>query len=69
MNLWRSSKFINQEMHGSTSDQKQLQELLRSAIYPMQQMVLMVICCGMAVKGMGMLGVSARSMLALTAKM
>jgi hypothetical protein len=38
--------------------------MLRSAVYPMQWMGLMVICCGMAVKRMGMLGVKA-----LTVKM
>ena len=32
-------------------------------------MRLMVICCGMAVKRMGMLGVSVRRMKALTVKM
>ena len=30
---------------------------LRSAVYPIQWMELMMICCGMAVKRMGMLGV------------
>jgi len=35
----------------------------------MQWMGLMVICCGMAVKRMGILGVSARKMKALTVKM
>ena len=30
---------------------------LRSAVYPMQWMGLMMICCGMAVKRLGMLGV------------
>jgi hypothetical protein len=34
-----------------------------------QWMGLMVICCGMAVKGMGMLGMSVREMRALTVKM
>jgi len=32
----------------------------------MQQMGLMIICCGMIVKRMGMLGVSVRKMKALT---
>jgi hypothetical protein len=40
-----------------------------SAVYPVQWIGLMVICCGMAGKGMGMLGVSAREMKALTVKM
>jgi hypothetical protein len=40
----------------------------RSAVYPMQWMRLMMICCGMAVKRMGMLGVSVRKMMALTVK-
>jgi hypothetical protein len=35
----------------------------------MQWMGLMMICCGMAVKRMGMLGVSFREMKALTVKM
>jgi len=30
------------------------------SVYPMQWMRLMMICCGMAVKRMGMLGVSVR---------
>jgi len=32
--------------------------VLRSAVYPRQWMGLMMTCCGMAVKRMGMLGVS-----------
>jgi hypothetical protein len=36
---------------------------------PMQWMGLMIMCCGMAVKRMGMLGVSVRKMKALTVKM
>ena len=43
--------------------------VLRSAVYPMQWMGLMVICCGMAVKRMGMLGVSVRKMKAQMVKM
>ena len=39
--------------------------LIRSAVYPMQWMELMI-CCGMAGKRMGMLGVSVRKMKALT---
>jgi len=39
---------------------------LRSAVYPMQWMGLVMICCGVAVKRMGMLGVSVRKMKALT---
>jgi len=35
----------------------------------MQWMRLMMICCGMSVKMMGMLGVSVRKMKALTVKM
>ena len=42
--------------------------VLRSAVYPMQWTRLMI-CCGMAVKRMGMLGVSVRRMKALTVKM
>jgi hypothetical protein len=37
----------------------------RSAVYPMEWMGLMTICCGMAVKKMGMLRVSVRKMKAL----
>jgi hypothetical protein len=43
--------------------------VLRSAVYPIQWIGLMMICCGMAVKGMGMLGVIVREMNALTVKM
>jgi hypothetical protein len=42
---------------------------LRSAVYPMQWMGLLMICCGMAVKRMGMLRVIVRKMKALTVKM
>jgi hypothetical protein len=42
---------------------------LRSAVYPMQWMGLIMICCGMAVKRIGMLGVSVRKVKALTVKM
>jgi hypothetical protein len=38
----------------------------RSAVYPMQWVKLMIIYCGMAVKGMEILGVSARKTKALT---
>jgi len=40
----------------------------KSAVYPLQWMGLMI-CCGMEVKRMGMLGVSVRKMKALTMKM
>jgi uncharacterized ferredoxin-like protein len=40
---------------------------LRSAVCPMQWMGLMI-CCGMAVKRMGMLGISVRTMKTLTVK-
>jgi hypothetical protein len=43
--------------------------MLGDAVYPMQRMILVMICCEMAVKGMGLLGVSARSMMALTVEM
>jgi hypothetical protein len=43
--------------------------VLRSAVYPMHWMGLMMICCRMAVKRIGMLGVSVRNMQALTVKM
>jgi hypothetical protein len=41
----------------------------KSAVYPMQGMGLMMICCGMTLKGTRMLAVSARKMKALTVKM
>ena len=44
------------------------EKVLRNAVYQMQCMGLIVICCGMAVKGMGKLGVSVRKMKALTAR-
>jgi hypothetical protein len=43
--------------------------VLRSVLYPMQWMGLMTGCCGMAVKRMGMLGVSVRNMKALNVNM
>jgi hypothetical protein len=39
---------------------------LRSAVYPMQWMGPMMICCRMTVKRMGMLGVSVRKMETVT---
>ena len=42
--------------------------VLRSAVYPVQWKGLMLTCCEMAVKRMGMLGVSVRKMKALTVK-
>ena len=41
---------------------------LRCAVYPMQMMGLMVICCETALKRMGKLGVSVRKMKALNVK-
>ena len=35
---------------------------LRSAAYPLQWMGLMLLCCGMAVKKVGMLGICVRKM-------
>jgi hypothetical protein len=43
-------------------------EGLRSAVYPLDWMG-MIICCGMTVKRMGMLGVSVRKMKALSANL
>jgi len=43
-------------------------KVLKNAVYPLQWMGLMVICCGMTVKGMGKLGVSVRKMKALTVR-
>jgi len=75
-----SSKFINQAIqmyylvsvdhnsmaaHLTRSDWR----VFGSAVCPLQWMGLMVICCGMAVKRMGMLGVSVRKMKALTVKL
>jgi len=42
---------------------------LGSAAHPLQWMRLMLICCGMAVKKVGMLGVSVMKMKVLTVKM
>jgi hypothetical protein len=42
---------------------------LRSAVHPVQWMGLIMTCCGMAVKRMGVLGVSVRKMKALNVKM
>jgi len=44
-------------------------EGLRSAAHPMQWMRMITICCGIALKRMGMLGVSVRKMKAPTLKM
>jgi hypothetical protein len=41
----------------------------RCAAYPMQWIRLIMTCCGMAVKRMGMLGVSIKKLKALTVKM
>jgi hypothetical protein len=46
-----------------------LGRVLGSVVYPVQGIRLMVICCGMAVKRLGMLGVSVRKMKALTVMM
>ena len=43
--------------------------LTRIAVHSTQWMELMMICCGMAMKRTGMLGVNARNMKALTVKM
>ena len=50
------------QWHGSQSHQNCLWRILRSAVYPIQWMRLMIIWCGMAVKWMGMSGVSVRKM-------
>lgn len=39
------------------------------AVYPVQWMILMMICCEMAVKRIGMLGVNVRKMKALNVEM
>jgi hypothetical protein len=44
-------------------------KFLRSAEYPMKLIKLMLICCGMTVKKLGMLRVSVRKMKVLTVKM
>ena len=44
-------------------------KVLRSALHPMQCVELRTICCGVALKRMGMLGVSVRKMKALNDKM
>jgi hypothetical protein len=43
--------------------------VLRSAVCPVQWMGLMVLCCEMTLKRMGILGVSVRKMKLLTVKM
>jgi hypothetical protein len=58
--------------HNSTKvrlTRNDLLRVLRSAIYPRQWMGLMMVCCGMVVKRLGILGVSVREMKALTVKM
>jgi hypothetical protein len=40
--------------------------VLKSAVYPVQWMRLVTVCCGMTVQKMGMLAVSVRKMKALT---
>jgi hypothetical protein len=42
---------------------------VKCVVCPVQWMRLMMICCGMALKRLGMLGVSVREMKALTLKM
>jgi hypothetical protein len=42
--------------------------VLRSVVYPMQWLALMMICCGMAVEWKGKLGVSVRKKKVLTVK-
>jgi hypothetical protein len=46
-----------------------MQKVLFSAVYPMQWMELIIVCCGTAVNRMGMLGASVRKMKAQTVKM
>ena len=48
---------------------KWLWRVLGSAAYPALWMRLMMMCCGMAVKGVGILEVSVRKMKALTVTM
>ena len=43
--------------------------MYRSAVYPVEWMGLIMICCGMAVKMIGILGVSVRKITALIVKM
>ena len=43
--------------------------VLRSVVYPIRCVGLMMICCRMAVKGIGILGVSVREMKVLAVKM
>ena len=51
------------------SYQKQVGRILRSALYPMHWMGQTMICYGMTVMKMGMLGVSVTKMKALAVKM
>jgi len=46
-----------------------MRRVSRSAVHPMQWMGLAMICCGMAVQGMGMVRESVRKMSRLTVKM
>jgi hypothetical protein len=57
---------VDRNSMAATPHQKRLQKVLRSAVRPIQWMVL--ICCGMVVNGMGMLEVSVGKMRALTVK-
>jgi hypothetical protein len=52
------------KQHGSTTDHSDCEVLL----CPIYWMGLMMICCGIAVRRMGMLGVSVREMKTLTVK-
>ena len=52
----------------TASHQKWMWRVWRSALHPTQCMELRTVCCGMALKRMGMLGVSVRKMKALNNK-
>jgi len=56
-------------LHGSTSHQQCLWRVSGSAVYPMQWMELIMMCCRMTVNRKGELGVCVRKMKALTMKM
>jgi hypothetical protein len=63
-----STKFINHETELLYSVKWIVTwQSFKSAVYPLQRMGLMI-CCGMAVKRTGMLGVSVRKMKAPTMK-
>jgi hypothetical protein len=60
---------VTMDYNGVASHQKQVGRVLRSALYPVHWMGQTMICCGITVMRMGMLGVSVMKMKALAVKM